>query len=150
MEIIDRIKELVKPYLDENGIELVDIIYRREQVGMVLRLLVDTKAGIKMHECEALNRFVGDMLDAENVIDEHYTIEVSSPGLDRPITTDKDFERSLDKELDVTTYEMVDSRKTHEGRLIGISKDEIVLERGGISTVIPRKLIARSRLKLEF
>jgi ribosome maturation factor RimP len=149
MEIIDRVKELISGYLKDNGIELVEITYRREQGGMTLRLLVDTPSGIRIDECEGLNNYLSELLDTEDVIQEHYIIDVSSPGLDRPIKTDRDFERSIDKTLEITTYEPIDGRKTHEGRLVGIAKDGIVVESKGISTVIPRSKIAVARLKID-
>jgi len=149
MEIVDRVKELAAGYLEDNGIELVEITYRREQGGMTLRLLVDTPSGIRIDECEGLNNYLSELLDTEDVIQEHYVIDVSSPGLDRPIKTDRDFERSIDKTLEITTYEPIDGRKTHEGRLVGIAKGEIVVESKGISIVIPRAKIALARLRIE-
>lgn len=150
MEIVDRVKALIYKYLEQNKIDLVEITYRREQGGMTLRLLVDTEGGISITGCEALNNYLGELLDKENIVEEHYVIEVSSPGLDRPITSDKDFERSMGKVLDITTYAAIDSKKTHEGRLIGMDKEKVVIESDGISTVIPRTAIARARLKVEF
>lgn len=150
MEIKDRVKELIRNYIEDNGIELVDITYKREQGGMVLRLLVDTPQGITIDECEKLNNFLSELLNKEDIISEHYTVEVASPGLDRPIITDRDFRRVLGKALDITTYQAIDGRKTHEGRLVGMDTDNIVMESGGVSTAIPRKLIARARLKIEF
>jgi len=150
MEIIDRVKGAMAGYLEDKGIELVDITYRREGNGMVLRVLADTPQGITMAECEALNNYLSETLDRENVIEEHYTLEVSSPGLDRPMKTSRDFERSLGRKIEVTTYAAIDGRKMHEGALIGIDKETIVLESGGISVVIPRNMIARSQLKIEF
>ena len=149
MEIVDRVKELAGGYLKDNGIELIEITYRREQGGMTLRLLVDTSSGVRIDECEGLNNYLSELLDAEDVIQEHYVIDVSSPGLDRPIKTDRDFERSIDKTLEITTYEPIDGRKTHEGRLVGMSKEEIVVESNGISTVIPRAKIALARLRID-
>ncbi len=77
-------------------------------------------------------------------------IEVSSPGLDRPIKTDKDFSRSIGKELEVNTFAPVDGCKTHYGTLIGMDGGKIVLESEGVSTEIPRDKIAMARLKIEF
>jgi len=150
IDITEQIKELVAPYLSENGVDLVEITYRREQGGMTLRLLVDTPEGIKIAECEDLNKYLGELLDKEEVIGEHYLLEVSSPGLDRPIKTDRDFERALGKDLEVTTYAPVDGRKTHEGRFVGMDKDKIVIESGGVSIVIPRTSIALARLNIKF
>ena len=150
MEITNRVKDLISGYLESHDIELVDIIYRREQPGMVLRLLVDTPEGIKISECEELNVYLSEALDKENVIAERYTLEISSPGLDRPLKTDRDFERSLSKKIEVTTYEPIDGRKTHEGTLVGMDKESIVIEANGVSTVIPRAKTAIARRKVEF
>lgn len=150
MEITDRVKSLADNYLKENNIEIVDIIYRREQPGMVLRLLVDTPGGITLEACERLNNYLSEELDKTDIINEHYTIEVSSPGLDRPLTSDRDFERGMGRMIEATTSAAVDSRKTHAGKLIGMDAGNIIIESGGISTVIPRSLITSARFKLEF
>ena len=151
MEITDRVAEIAKGYLEGHGIELIEVIFRREGPAMVLRMVVDTPEGIKISECADLNSYLSEALDKENLIQDRYTIEVSSPGLDRPIKTDRDFERSMSKELELTTFEAIDGRKTHEGVLMGMDKENIVIERqGGISTVIPRNKIALARLKIVF
>lgn len=151
MDTIEKVvQELIADYLVEHDIELVEITYKRMQGEMTLRLFVDTSNGIRMDECEALNHYIGEVLDRDNVIAEHYVIEVASPGLDRPMKSDRDFERNVGKDIEVTTYEMIDGRKTHEGRFIGMDKENIVIERDEVSTVIPRNKIALARLKLEF
>lgn len=150
MDVVDRVKALAQDYLEQNGIEVIEITYRREQLGMTLRLLADTPQGISIAECEALNNYLSEAMDKEGIINGHYLMEVASPGLDRPLTTDRDFERVMGKELDVTTYEEIDMRKTHEGALIGMDKESIVIESEGVSTVIPRAKIAGARLKIDF
>jgi ribosome maturation factor RimP len=150
MEIIDRVREIAEVYLKDHGIEIIDIIFRREGSGFVLRIVADTSQGITVSECTGLNKFLSEALDREDVIQDRYTLEVSSPGLDRPIKTNRDFERSMGKVLEFTTFEAIDGRKTHEGVLIGIDKDNVVIERQGISTVIPRNKIALARLKIDF
>ena len=150
MDTIDRVNTLIAEYLEQNDMELVEITYRREQPGMVLRLLVDTPEGITIDQCEGLNNYLSELLDKEDIIQERYTLEVSSPGLDRPIITDRDFERSMGKILEVSTYEAIDGRKAHGGKLIGMDKEKVVIESDGISTVIPRNIIARARRKIKF
>ncbi|MDD5680941.1 MAG: ribosome maturation factor RimP [Candidatus Omnitrophica bacterium] len=150
MEVIERVNELISRYLEENKIDLVDITYKREQGGMVLRLLVDTPEGVTIAECEALNNYLSEVLDKGNVMEEHYLLEVSSPGLDRPLTTDKDFARSMGKVLDITVYEPIDGKRAYAGLFIGMDKDNIVIEAGGVSTVIPKAKIAKAKRKIEF
>ena len=150
MEVVDRVKSLIESYLEDHDIELVEIVYRREQGGMVLRLLADTLGGITVAECEALNNYLSEALDKEEVISEHFIIEVASPGLDRPLVNDRDFERAMGKELEIRMYEPIEGSREHQGKLIGMDKENIVLESSDISTVIPRLKIAKAVLKLEF
>jgi len=149
MDVVDRVKALISEYLEQNGVELVEITYRREKGGMTLRLLADTPEGISIKECEDLNNYLSEVLDKGSVINDRYLLEVSSPGLDRPLTTDRDFERVMGKMLEVTTYEPIDMRKSHEGTFIGVDKENIVIESNGISMVIPRGKIAMARRKIE-
>jgi ribosome maturation factor RimP len=149
MEMAERIKGLIASYLEEKEIDVVDIIYRREGGDMVLRLLVDKPDGITIGECEELNNTLSDLLDKEDLIKERYLLEVSSPGLDRPLKTESDFKRVLGKALAISTYESVDGKKDHGGILVGMDSGNIVLERGGISTVIPKAKIARAVQKIE-
>ena len=150
MDTIERVKALIAPYLSENDIELVDVIYRREAGGMVLRFLVDKPYGINLKECEDLNIYLSGLLDKEDLIDNHFTLEVSSPGLDRTLKADKDFERVIGKPLNVSTFEPIDGHREHEGTLIGVEKENIVVESSGVSVVIPRNKIAKAVLKIEF
>lgn len=150
IDVIGQVKAIAAPYLAEHDIELVDIIYRREHLGMVVRLVVDTPGGISLDDCAKLNTFLSQELDKANIIDERYVVEVSSPGLDRNLVTDRDFERVLGEELDITTFAITDGRRTHSGKLVGIEKETIVLELSGVSTVIQRAGIAKATLKLIF
>lgn len=150
MEITEQARQILDGYLKGCDIEIMDIIYRREQGGMVLRILIDKPEGVTINECEELNNFLSGELDKEDVIQDRYTLEVSSPGLDRPIKTDRDFERAMGRILEITTYEVIDGKKAHEGRLIGMDKENVVIESNGISTVIPRNKIALARRRVEF
>ena len=123
---------------------------RREQGGMILRLLVDTPEGITVAECESLNNYLSEALDKEEVISEHFIIEVASPGLDRPMGSDRDFARVMGKDLEVRMYEPIEGSREHQGKLIGMDKENIIIESSGISIVIPRLKIAKAVLKLEF
>ena len=150
MEIIEKIRGLVSSYIEEQGAELVEIQYRREGGNMVLRFLVDKPGGIKLSECETLNNTLSEALDKEDTIQDSYILEVSSPGLDRPIKTDNDFRRVMGKGLEITTCEAIDGKRAHEGKLVGINEESIVIQSRGLSTVIPRVKIAKAIQKVEF
>ena len=150
MEILERVNELIADYLSEHGIELLDMSYRREAQGMVLRLLVDTQEGIRLSECGALNNFLSERLDSENLIDTRYIIEVSSPGLDRPLKTDRDFQRVIGRDLEIDTHEPVAAKNHIVGTLVRLDAVSVEVESSGARTVIPREKIARARQKIDF
>jgi len=150
MEVIQKISGLVLPFLEEQGIELVDIGCRRESGNFMLRILVDKTGGITLGECVALNNALGDMLDASDAITGSYILEVSSPGLDRHLKTDNDFKRVLGRVLEVSTYDTVDAKRSHQGVLIGMNNESIVLEHEGMSTVISKSLIAKAVQMVQF
>ena len=150
MEVIERVKEITRDYIETRDIEIVDITFRRESAGLVLRVLAYKPQGITVSECEDLNNFLSEALDKEDVIQDRYLLEVSSPGLDRPLKTDMDFKRVMGKVLEITTYEAIDGRKAHDGALIGMDKENVVIESAGVSTVIPKNKIASARLKITF
>ncbi len=149
MEIVERVKEIIADYLNENAIELVDIIYRRESSGMALRLLVDKSEGIRLSECEALNNFLSARLDEDLLLDERYILEISSPGLDRPLKNDRDFGRVLGKEIEMDTYSPIDGKRHLVGTLLGMDGESVVIGSGDISAVVPKAMIAMARLKIE-
>jgi len=150
MRQIEKVKECVSGCLAKKGVELVDLIYRKEGGDMVLRILVDTAEGVTLGQCEEINRELSDLFDNENIIENHYILEVSSPGLDRHLKSDSDFIRLIGKGILVTTFEPIDGRREHEGVLVGLETEQIVIEQEGVSTVIPRAKIAKAVQKIEF
>ena len=99
--LINKITELVEPVVADMQLELVEVQFRREPSGQVLRLIIDSADGIGIDQCVAVSREVGYLLEVEDVIDLAYHLEVSSPGLDRPLTTERDFKRYLGKKINV-------------------------------------------------
>jgi ribosome maturation factor RimP len=130
----DRIEALVAPVLESQGFELVDMEYRREPSGWVLRLFVDKTGGITLDDCADISREVGGLLDAEDLIDVAFTLEVSSPGLTRPLKKDQDFIRFAGRLVKLKTFQSVDpdqrgyARKTFVGTLVGLVDDQVVLD----------------------
>ena len=150
--ILDEIKEFITPILEGEGVELVDISYNREGRRMVLRLLVDTASGITIDECSELNRKIGEELDGSGLALENYILEVSSPGLDRPLVSRRDFERALGKELKVITKRpIVGNDNVYVGHLEFVGDDDITLKQDtGEDIAIPYEDIAKARLHIEF
>ena len=134
--------ELCEPVTLSYGLELVLVQYRREDHGWVLRILVDRAGGVSVDECGTLSREISDLLDVEDLIDTAYNLEVSSPGLDRPLREKRDFTKVLGEEINLYTKESIEGKdffnatldsaddeyitlKTRDGRMLKISYDNI-------------------------
>ena len=126
--LLDRIKELVSPLFTQKDYDLVDIAIRRESGKLVLRLLVDRPTGgITLDECASLNEEINQILDEVDLIQESFSLEISSPGLDRPLRTEKDFRRKLEKNIRVFTSEPINNRTEFLGKLIKVTPESITL-----------------------
>ena len=125
MDIPERVKQIAGPKAEELGLELIDCEYKKEGGRRVLRIYIDKKGGVGLDDCEAVSRSVEPVLDSEDFIDEASTFEVSSPGLDRPLKTDRDFERYQGEDVEVGLYAAMDGKKKFTGKLLG-RKDGIV------------------------
>jgi ribosome maturation factor RimP len=149
-EIIDRVTKMIAPILSEEGMECVDLQYRREQQGWVLRLYIDKEGGVTLDDCTRINQKVGRILDVEDPIEVPYHLEVSSPGLTRPLKTEKDFLRYQNRLIQVKTFEPIQNRRHFKGRLLRVSSEEIELHVDGEIFHIPFQAISKARLELEF
>ncbi len=110
-------EELVMPIITANHFELVDVEYVKEGGTWYLRAYIDKPGGITVDDCEIVNRALSDLLDEKDFIDESYILEVSSPGLGRPLKKERDFERSLGEEVEIRTYRMIEKQKEFRGIL---------------------------------
>jgi len=149
--MIEKIREIVGQVLKAEGIELVDIIYRKEAGRQVLRLLVDREGGIVLSDCVGLSERISQVLDQGNVITEQYLLEVDSPGVDRWFAVKRDYERAKGRLVRVTLSEAILDKKEYIGRLEEISGAAIKIdvEKKGIIEV-PFAKIVRARQEVEF
>ena len=122
------IQALVEPILSEREMELVELTCRPHGRGLLLRLLIDKVGGVTIAQCAKVNQRFGEALEAANLFEESYTIEVSSPGLDRPLASKRDFERALGEELQVSLSAGDGRFKELEGVLLAVQPDAIVLK----------------------
>ena len=141
--------ELLEPALRDMGKELVMVEYRREQAGWVLRLYADRlgEAGITVDELIEISKTAGPMLDVEDIIRIPYRLEVSSPGLDRPLARPEDYERFAGRAAVITTIENLDGRRNFRGILKGREGEVVLLEEGDVVHRIPLSLVKRANLK---
>ena len=123
-----RTEELLNPIMERNGFELVDVEYVKEGGNWYLRAYIDKPGGINVDDCEKVSRELSDLLDEKDFIEESYILEVSSPGLGRPLKKEKDFKRSIGKEVEIRTYRMVDKKKEFIGILTAYDKDTVTIE----------------------
>ena len=110
-------EQLLTPIVEEYGFELVDVEYVKEGSTWYLRSYIDKPGGISIDDCEKVSRRLSDLLDQEDFIEDAYIMEVSSPGLGRPLKKEKDFRRSLGEEVEIRTYRMMDKQKEFTGIL---------------------------------
>lgn len=146
-----RTEALITPLLLENAFELVDVEYVKEAGNWYLRCYIDKPGGITINDCELVSRALSDMLDEEDFIDDDsYILEVSSPGLGRPLKKEKDFERSIGAQVEVKTYQAIDRQKEFTGTLTAYDKDSFTIEAEGESMTFKRSDVALVRLALDF
>lgn len=146
-EVIERVKSIALPLFTELELELVDVEFRREAGGWILRLYLDKPGGVTLGDCQRVSEEVSDLLDVENLITHPYTLEVSSPGLNRPLRREADFLRFAGQRARVTTLQAVAGQRRFLGVLKGYEDGRVVLEReDGTVVSIPYELISKARL----
>ncbi len=143
---------LILPIVEANSFELVDVEYVKEGSNWYLRAYIDKPGGITVDDCEIVSRALSDKLDEKDFIDEAYILEVSSPGLSRPLKKDKDFKRSLGLLVEVRLYKAVDKLKVYEGVLTDFDENTITIavDEEENTVVFERQNIALVRLALDF
>ena len=159
MEITQKIIELISNLLKEKEIELIDLAYKREGPNRVLRLIVDKKGppngragGITIDECGLMNEELSALLDKDDFIPESYVLEVSSPGLDRPLKTKRDFDRVIGEMVRIVTYGPVEEKREHIGRVSSCEEGYVAIELKDADVIrkSPMDKISKARLEIEF
>ena len=148
-EILDRVREIADPILSNQGMELVEVEYRRERKGWVLRLYIDKEGGITVEDCSRVSQEVGRSLDVEDFIFTPYTLEVSSPGLTRPLRNERDFIKYRNHLIKLKTTDPVENRRQFKGKLLGVSENRIEMEVDGGILQIPLSKVARANLEID-
>lgn len=146
-----RVEAFLLPVMEENHFELVDVEYVKEAGTWYLRAYIDKEGGFTVDDCEMVSRRLGDWLDKEDFIDESYILEVSSPGLGRPLKKEKDFARSLGKDVEVRLYRQLNRQKEFTGVLSAYDESTVTLTMEDESQMVfERGDIALIRLALDF
>src|SRR5262245_21671592 len=158
MTPLDHIRSVAERVAASRGLDIWDVQSRREATGHVVRVFIDRpgpaarpEESLSADDCEQVHRELGAILDVEGPLPFAYTLEVSSPGLDRPLRGADDYRRFAGRLAKVVVSEAVDNQKAFEGRLCGIEGDAVVLETAkGRTHRLPLRLITRGKLEVEF
>lgn len=149
-KIKSTVEEMIQPYLNEQGFELVDIEYVKEGSSWFLRVYVDKEGGIDIDDCVMISEQLSAKLDETDPIPTVYFLEVSSPGAERPLKKPEDVAKAVGKNVYMTTYGPVNGMKEFEGKLLSFDGSELVIEAGKKQHAVPYDKIASARLAILF
>lgn len=152
--VVSLTEELVTPILEEKNLELVDIEYVKEGKNWFLRVYIDKESGIDIMECGEVSELLSEKLDESDPITEAYFLEVSSPGVERPLKKKEDFDASIGKNIFVKLYEPIDGSKEYEGTLQSFDGETVTMEykvkTRKKQVEIPYSKIAKARIAVTF
>ena len=155
-DIIKHVNDILEEYVQDKELEIYNVEYRKEGPEWKLRIYLDKPAGceqeyVNIEECEEVNRYLSDQMDNLDLIDRAYTMEVSSPGMDRELIHDKDFDRFAGRIVEVRLYEPLNGRKNFEATLLGRTEEDVIrLDDEGETLEIPHKKISKINLAVIF
>lgn len=158
MQPLEQLRAIAERVAASRGLEIWQIQSRREAVGHVVRVFIDRpgpsatpEESVSIEDCEQVNREISTILDVEDPLPFAFTLEVSSPGLDRPLRGAADYVRFSGRLAKIVVREAVDNQKAFEGRLRGLEQEDVLLEApNGRMHRLPMGLISRARLDVEF
>ncbi|MDD5723549.1 MAG: ribosome maturation factor RimP [Syntrophales bacterium] len=150
----EKIMELVEPVAQSEGMELVDVECLKGPSSWTVRIYIDKEGGVTLDDCAMISGEVGDLLDINETPPGPYNLEISSPGLDRPLVKDRDFVRYEGHAVRVSVAEKVEGKKNFKGRLIEFVENEgeksLIIDVGGRVYTIPRSIVVKANIEYEF
>lgn len=150
-DVLKSVRNTCESLAKDLNYELVDIEYIKESGSYYLRIYVDKPGGINLDDCQSMSMAVSEKLDENDPFEEAYYLEVSSPGLDRPLKNNKDLKRNLGKEIEINLYKPLNNRKSYEGKLEDYNDSEItILDESNNMIKIPKELISIIKLAIKF
>lgn len=148
---LEKLRALALRILEFAGMELVHLEMKPGPGGSVVRLYIDKEGGVTLDDCAAISRRLSVELDVEDPLPDRYTLEVSSPGLDRPLVSDRDFVRFAGRNVRLSTLAPIEGQRNFQGRLAGLVDGTVrLLLEGGREIAIPREQVAKAKLEIEF
>lgn len=154
-DISKKVTELLSEFCEGKELEVYRVQYKKEGPDWKLKVFLDKPADaeteyVDINECEAATRFLGDKLDELDLIERAYTLEVSSPGLDRELIKDSDFDRFAGREVEVKLFTAIEGSKNHEGTLIGLKEGIVTISVNGSEIELPKDKISKINLAVVF
>jgi ribosome maturation factor RimP len=146
--IITAVESFARPVLDDMGLELVEVQFRRESAGWLLRLFIDREGGVNVDDCASISRQISAYLEVEDLIEHAYNLEVSSPGLERPLKKKEDFVRFVGRKARIKLKEPIDGQRVFFGLLGPVDGNKIMLDVDGQQMEIDLNAVARARLSI--
>jgi ribosome maturation factor RimP len=148
--IYQLVSELIEPTVTEHNIELVDVEYIKAGKIWILRVFIDKKQGITVLDCQKLSREIEDLIEIHELISDPYTLEVSSPGLDRPLKKEADFLRNKNKQIQLNTYAPIEGGKKFSGIVLDVKDKTLFLKNKDNCIELELANIAQAKLVIEF
>lgn len=150
-DIINMIYKESEAIASRLNYELVDVEYIKEFGNYFLKIYIDKSGGVNLDDCQIMSENISKYLDDRDLISDAYYLEVSSPGLDRPLKTDKDLKRNINKEVEINLYKALNSRKKYDGKLLDFNNNDIIISLLEDNTIsISREYISLIKLKVNF
>ncbi len=143
---VGQIWDMLAPVVTSQGVEILEIEYRRESIGWVLRIFIDSEDGVSVDDCANVSRVAGDVLDVADIIENSYHLEVSSPGLNRPLRKWEHFHQHVGDIVEIRTVVPLQGRRNFKGPLKEASPEQVVVECDGKEYTVALSLIDRARL----
>ncbi|WP_352417845.1 ribosome maturation factor RimP [Proteiniborus sp.] len=145
------VAEIVSPIIEKYDFELVDVEYVKEGPNQFLRVFIDKPGGVTIDDCQKVSEQLSDFLDEKDPIEDNYFLEVSSPGLDRPLKNNQDLERSIGKDVEVSLYRQLNGKKKYTGKLIKFNDENIFIQdERNDELQIFREIISKINLAIRF
>ena len=145
-----RFEEILTPIAEQNGVRIYDVEYVKEAGDYYLRAYIDKDGGVNIGDCEAVSRALSEILDADDFIEDAYTLEVSSPGLGRTLKKDRHLQQSIGQAVELKTYKPIDGQKEFEGVLKAFTADSLTIDMNGTEKQFTRADISLIKLALDF
>lgn len=145
----DGLIEMLEPTVRTMGYELVELELAGSAGNRVVRLFIDTPTGVTLDDCEAVSHAVEEVLDAEDPIPGEYSLEISSPGVDRPLRKSEDYQRFAGETVKIKTFGPINGQRSFTGTLIGLEEGQVIVKTPEGRSAIPREQVAKAHLVAE-